>query len=188
MKTISELSKEALDDFYKGDYYNALKIYFFLLSQNFEETKLHGNIAMTYEMLGEIELAVAHYKKSIRLDENNIRSINNLARVYITVIKDLDMASKYLDYAIKISPNDAEAYNLYGNICLIKDDYEIAEKYLKKSILLDKDFFKNYYDLACVYEKAGEKEKAQEAVNKCLELKPDFKYGKELSEKLKDIT
>ena len=31
-------------------------------------------------------------------------------------IKDIDTACKYLDYAIEIAPNDAEAYNVYGNI------------------------------------------------------------------------
>ena len=184
MKDITKLSIDASNLFMQGRYYDALSIYLDILSQNFNESGTHGNLGMTYEMIGEYELAVAHYKKSIRLNENNVRSVNNLARVYINVIKDFVIASQYLDHAIKISPNDAEAYNLYGNLCYLKQDYDMSARYFAKSILLDSEFFKNYYDLALTQKSQNKIDDALNSVKKCLELRPDFADAIELKKVL----
>lgn len=183
-KDIIELSKKANECFMYGNFLEALKLYYTVLLEDMNNSITHCNIAMTYEMLSELELAVAFYKKSIRLDEKNVRAINNLARIYIDNIKDFDIASKYLDYAIEVEPNDAEAYNLYGNLYLIKEDYKIAQSYFQKSIFLDEAYFKNYYDIAKAYIGLGDNKKAKEALNKCIELRNDFKPAFELEKTL----
>lgn len=187
MTNIVELSTEASNLFMQGKYYDALSIYLNILSQNFNESGIHGNIGMTYEMLGEYELAVAHYKKSIRLNENNVRSVDNLARVYINLLKDFEIASQYLDHSIKIAPNDAEAYNLYGNLYYLKQDYEMAERYFNKSIQLDNDFFKNYYDLAITLKSQKKNQEALEAAKKSHELRPDYVDAVNLIKELETI-
>ena len=95
------------------------------------------------------------------------------------------MDKEYLDHAIKTEPNDPEAYNLYGNLSLIKEDYKIAEGYFKKAIFLDENYFKNYYDLALAYIGLKDNKKAKVALDKSLELQNDFKPALDLKESLK---
>ena len=185
MQEIVEIATKANKLFAQGDYAEALKLYFLVLSKDLNNSVNYCNIGITYEIFSENELAIAFYKKAIDLDVKNIRAINNLARIYIDVAKDYDTAVKYLDYVIEICPNDAEAYNTYSILHYIKDEYDMAETYLKKSIFLDDEFFKNYYDIANVYYKKGELEKAKTNLQKCLELNPNFAPASELMKNLK---
>ena len=186
MSSIEEIVKQANDYFYNAEYKKALSLYYQILSEDLENSGSYYNIGLAYEMLNEFELAVSYYKKSVRIN-NNIRSINNLARIYIDVIKNHDIAKEYLDFAIKTAPNDAEAYNLYGNLSCIENDLKLAENYFKKSIFLDENFFKNYYDIANVYYLQKDKENAHNMINKCISLKPDFLPPKELAEKINSL-
>lgn len=187
MADIEKLLSDAYKLFYEGKFSEALKLYYVILSENLNNSVSYYSVALTYEMLNEFELAVSYYKKSIRID-GNIRSVNNLARIYIDVIKDNNIAKEYLDFAIKNSPNDAEAYNLYANICVIEKDYKLAESYLKKSIFYDDKFFKNYFDIANVYYHLNDKKNAASMIAKCLELKSDFNPALELSKKIDVMT
>ena len=145
---------------------------------------MNYNVGVTCAVLGDIELAVAFYKRAIRLDEKNIRAINNLAGIYIYQLKDFDMAIQYLDYVIKIAPNDPEAYNAYGNIYLFKEDFKKAELYLKKAIFFDEKYYKNHYDIARAYIGLKQETKAKEALENCLKLQPEYKPALELKESL----
>ena len=185
MQEIIEIATKANELFAQGNYTEALKLYYLVLSKDLNNSTNYCNIGITYEIFSEYELAIAFYKKAIDLNTKNIRAMNNLARVYIDVAKDYDTAIKYLDYIIKINPNDAEAYNTYGNLHFIKNEYKMAETYLKKSIFLDDKFFKNYYDIANVYIKTGDMQNAEANLQKCIELNPNFETAKELMQKIK---
>ena len=181
---IIKTAQEANECFKKGDYINALSKYYSILSMDLNNSITHCNIATVYEILNEFELAVAFYKRAIRLDEKNIRAINNLAGLYINTIKEYDIAQEYLDFAIKTAPNDPEAYNLYGNLYLIKKDYKLSETYFKKAIFLDSKFFKNYYDLARCYMAQNDNKKALDNINKCIELESEFEPAIKIKEAL----
>ncbi len=184
MEDIVKLAEKANQLFAQEKYKEALSYYLSALALDADNSISHCNLGIVYEMLQENELAVAFYKKAIRLDEKNIRAVNNLARIYIDIVGDFEIAAEYLDWAIKTEPNDAEAYNLYGNLSLKKKDYTLAKDYFKKSIFLDSEFFKNYYDLALAYKGLNKKKEAKEALNKCLELQNNFKPAIELNKSL----
>ena len=179
-----ELTKKANDLYFKNNFYEALALYLKILSEDLSKSANYYNVALVYDALKDYELAMANYKKAITLDNNNIRAVNNLAIIYIEIIKDFNIAKKYLDHAIKISPNDAEAYNLYGNISLIENDIDLAIRYFKKSILLDKDYFKNYYDIALAYFAKDDNDNARKNVETSLKLCPDFEKAKELLQEI----
>ena len=173
-ENINELYKEASKLFEKGDYAEALKYYYRMLSYDLNNSISNYNVGVTCGVLGDIELAVAFYKRAIRLDEKNIRAINNLAAIYIYNIKDFDMAVQYLDYAIKLAPNDPEAYNAYGNIYLFKEDYKKAQMYIRKAVLLDEKYYKNHYDMARACFGLKQNAEAKKEAERCLELCPGF--------------
>ena len=141
---INEMAKKAFELYYAGNLDAALAFYYKILSEDLNNSVNYYNVGLVYDSLREYELAVSFYKKSINIDSNNIRSINNLARIYIDEVKDYDIAQVYLNHAIEVAPNDAEAYNLFGNLWRINGDYKLAIRYLQKSIVYDKNYFKNY--------------------------------------------
>lgn len=181
---ISESQKKAGKMFLDGDYLNALSLYYQILAQDLNNSVNYYNIGLVYECIQEMELSVSYYKKSIRLNPNNVRSVNNLARIYLDVIKDYNMTETYLNHAINAAPNDAEAYNLYGNLSMIREDFELAISYFKKSILLDENYFKNYYDIAVAYYAINDKENALANINKSIELNPQFDKAHELLQEI----
>ena len=109
----NELFETALKYYNNGKYQEALKLYYQILLEDFENYSSYYNIGLIYDITGEIELAIAFYNKAVKLNKNDIRSMNNLARIYL----DLNeiQALELLDRIIQIEPLDAEAYNTYGN-------------------------------------------------------------------------
>ena len=180
MTNSAELYKTAGQLYLSGDFYGALRIYYKIIADDLGNSVNYYNIGLTYESVNEMELAVSYYKKSININPNNVRSINNLARIYLDVIKDYEMAEIYLNQAVKIAPNDAEAYNHLGNLSMLKEDYELASRYIKKSILLDEKYFKNYYDLAVAQCALNDIQNAKTNLEKSIELNPNFPKAHEL--------
>ena len=180
MTDVTELYKTAGQLYLNGDFYGALRIYYKIISDDLGNSVNYYNIGLTYESVNEMELAVSYYKKSIKINPNNVRSINNLARIYIDVIKDYEIAETYLNHAVKVAPSDAEAYNHLGNLSMLKEDFELASDYFKKSIFLDEKYFKNYYDLAVAQCALNDTQNAKINLEKSIELNPNFPKAHEL--------
>lgn len=94
-----------------------------------------------------------------------------------------DLALKYLSARYKIEPSDYSAKWL-GNIALFKGDAEVAAFYLNKSQELNNKDSQVYYNLAGAYAKLNEYQKALDAVNKCLNLTPNYPAAQNLKQQL----
>ena len=184
MEEYKNLINNAFDAYYAGNMQEALKLFYKILSDDLNNSVNYYNVALVYESLNELELAISFYKKSIRLDGANIRSMNNLARIYIEEIKDYNIAEIYLKQATQVAPSDAEAYNLFGNISMLKNDFDLAVNYFKKSIILDENYYKNYYDIGLSYYALNKFEEAKANINKSLALNPDFNKAHELLQQI----
>lgn len=182
--TMQEIINNAFQAYYSGNMSEALRLFYTILAEDLNNSVNYYNVGLVYDAIGELELAVSYYKKSIRLNNTNIRSINNLARIYIENIKDYETAKIYLEQAIRFAPDDAEAYNLYGNLSMLNNDFDMAVNYFKKSIFLDEKYFKNYYDLAVANYALNNIEEVRANANKSLELNPDFSKAKELLQQM----
>lgn len=184
MQNCDNIIKSAFSAYYSGNMQEALKLFYKILSDDLNNSINYYNVALVYESLNELELAISYYKKSIRLDGKNVRSMNNLARIYINEIKDFNIAEIYLKQAIEIAPNDAEAYNLFGNVSMLNSDFDLAVNYFKKSILLDENYFKNYYDIAVSYFALKKYDEAKTNLNKSISLNPNFSKAHELLQQI----
>ena len=67
---------------------------------------------------------------------------------------------------------------------MINMDYKAAIAYFKKSINLDENYFKNYYDIAVAHFGLNNKEEAIKNVKKSLELNPDFHMAQKLLQEM----
>lgn len=73
-----------------------------------------------------------------------------------------------------------------AKILLLSQNYEKAEKVLKKILKIDKENIEALYHLGILYEAIGEYEKAKEIYLKVLEKDPDNKETKERIEKIEN--
>ena len=177
---MQRLFKLGADSYFKQDFQKALMYYLQALALDVNNSVAYYNLGLTYDAMREYELAVAHYKKAIAINPNDIRSANNIAWVFFENIKDIDTACKYLDYAIQIAPNDAEAYNVYGNIYYSKKDYKLAVSYFKKAVTFDKKYAKNHYDIAKAYIGLEKYTDAYKSIKSCLKINPNYPLANDL--------
>ncbi len=184
MKKDKNIYDLAYEYYTKGDYAGALSAYYQILAEDLSNSSSYYNIGYIYDMLLEYELAVSYYKKALKMNPNDIRSANNIAKIFVEVENNEEAARQYLDWAIQVAPTDAEAYNEYGNIYFNKKDYKTSKIYLQKAINYDNAYYKNYYDIAKAYIGLDDFESAKESLKKCIQLNPDYDLAKELLSKL----
>ena len=141
--------------------------------------KLVRNKPDMYEascLLGDLLCEQDRFKEAANVYENALKFrpadfelYYNLGIVY-TRLNDFQMAKDMYERAASINHKLWGAkYNL-GQLALIEKEYNLAEQYFKES-LYDKDLeAMSYYQLARIYARRGEKDKALEFLNKSIEL------------------
>jgi len=87
---------------------------------------------------------------------------------------DPQKAIEYLNEAIKLKPDFAEAYNIRGNIYNRLGQYQRAIEDLNESIRLKPDFAMTYNNRGANYNNFGQYPRAIEDFNEAIRLKPDY--------------
>jgi tetratricopeptide (TPR) repeat protein len=100
-------------------------------------------------------------------------------------IKDYKRAQKYLYSGYEIKPSAFKAKWL-GTIDLYNNKLESAEKYLNESLKYDAKDSQVWYNLAGIYVKKNEYDKALELVNKALSLKSNYPEAVNLQSQLQN--
>lgn len=95
-------------------------------------------IALSYDLKGDKEESVFYYKRSILLNESEIKYYYYLSNVYID-IGDLENANKYISFALRIDPDCKYILESYAYILLNNNKYD-------NSISIFKDFLENSDD------------------------------------------
>jgi len=98
-------------------------------------------------------------------------------------LKEYGIAYKYLKAGYDIKPNAFKTKWL-GTIALYNNELESAEKYLNESLKYDSNDAQIWYNLAGVYVKRNDYNKAIELVNKALALKPNYPEAVNLQRQL----
>lgn len=85
----------------------------------------------------------------------------------------LDKASDSIEKGLKIKPEDAAGYGLYGQILEGKLDWQGALSKYREAVRLDKTFANYWIKLALMQEKLNDENAAAESYRKALELEPE---------------
>lgn len=91
-------------------------------------------------MSTNLQLIKTQFKKNIELLINNER---------------LDEAEISLNEYLKIAPDDIEVYSIKAVLLIMKQNFEEAERILKKGLAYDRTNFDLNYNLAYIYEASG---------------------------------
>ena len=120
----------------QGNARQAVRYFSAVLAEHTDWPEVYCNLGEAYIKLGRDDLAVANLTKSIQLDPNSVRSLNNLAWILATAadskLRNPADAVKYAAMACELTPDDpalldtlAAAYAAAGNF---PDAVETAQK------------------------------------------------------------
>ena len=132
----------------------------------YEASCLLGDLLCEQERFKE---AANVYENALKFRPADFELYYNLGIVY-TRLNDFQMAKDMYERAASINHKLWGAKYSLGQLALIEKEYNLAEQYFKES-LYDKDLeAMSYYQLARIYARRGEKDKALEFLNKSIEL------------------
>lgn len=131
------------------------------------------NKAIKLHVRGKVEKAEEIYKKIIKIDPNNIISLNNLGSI-LNSKENFEKSLNLVNRALEIKPEYVDALNNKGNCLKGLSRFEDAIKYFKKAIVIKPDFVGALNNLANTYRLIGRNKEAITIFQKVIELKPDY--------------
>ncbi len=87
-----------------------------------------------------------------------------------------DLAIKEFEEAIRLRPDDADAYNNLGSVYEGKGLYDLAISQYKEAIRLKPDFVDAHYNLGIAYYKKGQYDLAISQYKEATRIRPDYVY------------
>ena len=134
----------------------------------------HALLGSIYMAMKQHEKAIAEGKRSIELQPNGAM-VHGLLGFTLYFAGRPDEAIGYLNKGIRLNPFPASWYFSHlGSCYFMKEQYEKALTFFKQALLRSPDNFINYMSLAIVYAELDRQEEADAAVQKLLELYPNF--------------
>lgn len=144
-------------------------------------------------MLGLIIILIELLKSYNVNFKNNIQKTVGGAVLLILLVRSFIYSGVYSDrfdywtYFVKMYPEKSRGYYYLGRSYIAADDIASAEKVFQKGVSLNVESYKMLVDLATVYVKEENYEKAAEYARRALDIEPDeptanFYYGKFLNE------
>ncbi len=124
-----------------------------------EATKLikkYPNSSEGYFILGtlsrnnQLTKSIEYLKKSVQLDSKNYRGYVRLAEIYCE-ISNKEKSLKYVNLAINSKPNDITECLRISNILYEYDKTDEAILLIRKTIVMNPNYFLSYYMLAMCY-------------------------------------
>ena len=141
----------------------------------------HNRLASIYRSIGEAKKAIKAYRKSYRLKRNDPDVLNDLGNLLIEDAKaDLDKkklneARKFIQKAIKITPDRAEYYNNLGNALrsLGVKFFDQAKRNYDRALELDPNLNGVVGNLGLLAQMEGDLDLAEELFKKAVDQAPD---------------
>ena len=144
------------------------------LIEDYPNSALIYNISgACYAGLGQQDVAVNRYKKSLSLDPDYAEAHNNLA-VVLQELGQLDAAIKSYEQALTLKPDYAEAFNNLGMVLKELGQPDTAIKSYEKILTIRPDFAEAHYNLAVTFQALGQLDAAVKSYQQALTIKPDY--------------
>jgi tetratricopeptide (TPR) repeat protein len=144
------LAREAKDQFERGNYREAEKIYQKALAKAPNNLYILSNQGVVYFRGQKYKLAEEAFKKAIAIAPEDDFSHCTLGIVYYSQGK-LDEAINELTKALAINPKNATAHNYLGITASQKGWQEAAMKELETATALDPNYADAHFNLAVVF-------------------------------------
>jgi tetratricopeptide (TPR) repeat protein len=163
-------------DYDDGQYATAIKGFLRAIELDPRFMKAHDNLGLCYEALGRFDEAVRSWEEAIRLNEGQPARSPwpplNLG-LLLTRLDRLDEAEARFRESLRCDPRFPQAHYQLGITVEKKGRAAEAVAELEEAARLDPGYAEPQYALARLYRRAGEKEKADRALQRFEELKKE---------------
>jgi tetratricopeptide (TPR) repeat protein len=134
---------------------------------------VHNLLASALRSQGEVDKALAHYRRALELDPDRVDALYNLANAYKSQGR-LDEAISLYSRVLQIKPEDIEARNNLGIVLLSRGNLPEAIEHFRKAVQVRPSNLQSRYNLATALMSNGRFEEAIEEYRHCLEYGPGF--------------
>lgn len=117
--------------------------------------------------------AEAKYQEVLRMDENNVYTLGNLAAIQLAR-KRYAEAEANLSKALRLEPDDAFNLSLWGIMKIRQEKYDEALDALSRSAKLDPKNAETQNHLGIALSQKGNREAAEAALRKALQIAPNY--------------
>jgi len=140
----------AKEEFERGHYRDAEKIYESMLSKEPKNIYILSNLGVVRFRSGKLKSAEETFRKAIVVAPDDAFSHCTLGIVYYSQGK-LDEAVGELTKALAITPKNATAHNYLGITAAAKGWVEAARKELETAVRIDPNYSDAHFNLAVIY-------------------------------------
>jgi len=161
---LASLARQGKDEFDKGNYRDAERVYEKVLTQAPNNLYTLSNLGVVYFRGNKLKRAEEMFKKAIAIAPEDGFSHCTLGIVYYSEGK-YDEAVSELTKALAINPKNATAHNYLGITASQKGWQEAAQKELETATTLDPTYADAHFNLAVVF--ATQQPPNNEGARKC---------------------
>ena len=146
-----------------------------ILSKNYPDNSLLFNIrGACYAGLGQLDIAVQNYEKSLSIKPDYAKAHYNLGSVLEELGRLRDSVKSYKN-SIALEPENAQAHNNLAIVLRELDQLEEAEASCRKAIALDPEYSEAYSSLSIILYAKGDLCSALESIEKAYSIDPESK-------------
>lgn len=149
-KDLVPQANEAKEEFERGRYREAEKIYLAMLSKEPNNIYLLSNLGVVRFRSGKLKPAEETFRKAIAVAPDDAFSHCTLGIVYYSQGK-YDEAVGELTKALAINPKNQTAHNYLGITAAAKGWVEAARKELETAVRIDPNYSDAHFNLAVIY-------------------------------------
>jgi tetratricopeptide (TPR) repeat protein len=131
-------------------------------------------VAMIAHAQGDAEQAKRWYGEVLKLEPRAALAANNLATIYADSGSNLDVAQQLAETAIEQTPAAAEYQDTLGWVYYQRHLSGQAIPRFQQSVAADPTNPVYHYHLGLAFSKNGDVERAKSALQRAVELSPDF--------------
>jgi tetratricopeptide (TPR) repeat protein len=133
----------------------------------------HDNFGKILIDRGQIDQAVAHFRKSLKIKPDGANALVNLANVWLDR-GQIDRANTYLQQAVDCQPKNVEAQYDLGNVLLKRGQVDLAVTHLEDALAIDPRHARANYVLGTVLAGRGQLDNAIKHFEQAVESQPDY--------------
>ena len=133
----------------------------------------HNNLGVVLAGRGQVDEAIAHYRKALEINPDYARAHNNLG-VALAGRGQIDEAIAHYRKALEINPDYAEAHNNLGMALAGRGQVDEAIAHYRKALEINPDYADAHNNLGLALAGRGQVDEAMAHYRKALEIKPDY--------------
>ena len=144
--------------------------------------KIYNALGTAYLHLGDFHEAYRAYKEAIALAPNEAEAYSNLALLYSEGYQQKPRLAEALAHtAVRLNPDVARYHTMLGRLLAKRGQVNKAISTLERAIRLQSDYLPAYYHLTAAALKSKQSKKASKAVQKLVQLNPNFLHQHKLT-------